>query len=546
MISERQVRIIPARPRAELLNRTETKKPIICAYARVSTEREEQEDSYSRQIDYYTKLIKARSDWEFGGMYADHGITGTKSEVRPEFMKMINDARNGTIDRILVKNISRFSRNTVDTIKYIRELREKGVGITFESENIDTLTSGGEVLIAILAALAEQESRTLGCSVRWGMQRKFMKGEVMLNWSRFLGYRKNEKGNLEIIESEAEIVRRIYREFLNGYSTSQIANGLTKDGVPTIDKKNPGEKQLLKVRKREGWYPTTIRSILCNEKYKGCCLFQKSFKPELTGSRKINNGEVQSVYVEDSHPAIISKNTFEMVQAEYKRRKNIRSGSKTGEGRYSGKYALSGMLYCNTCGSRYRRYAKYNKNGENIPLWVCNTHKIRPKECSELPVEEQSIINGYLTVVKQLAGQSENLKEVLFKNIEEVIITENEKQIEVNDIEISKIQAEMMTFYKDKEEGTITEKNYIAKEKEISEKIEQLTEQKNELEKKNNKLKLSKYRIEEIMGVLNNLRLIEEFDDNIFKAIVEKIKILSRTTIRIYFKCGIEKETELF
>ena len=228
-------------PRAVMLHidTTEVAKLVVAAYARVSTEKEEQEDSFERQVSHYTALINGKSDWQLVEVYADPGISGTRAEKRPDFMRMIADCRAGKINKILVKSISRFARNTVDALNYIRELKDMSVSVCFENENIDTLTPGGEVLITILAAMAEQESRTMSTNIKWSYQKKFKNGEVLLNTSMMMGYiktdRRDEEGKViyEINEEEAVVVRRIYREYLSGVTVTRICRGLEADGIPT-------------------------------------------------------------------------------------------------------------------------------------------------------------------------------------------------------------------------------------------------------------------------------------------------------------------------
>ena len=231
-------RVVREIPRAAILHidAKEVLRMVVVAYARVSTEKEEQEDSFERQVSYYTTLINSKPEWKFGGIYADPGITGTRAEKRPDFLRMIEDCRAGKINKILVKSISRFARNTVDALNYIRELKELGISIYFENENIDTLTPGGEVLITILAAMAEQESRTMSTNIKWSYQKKFKNGEVLLNTSMMMGYiktdRRDEEGKViyEINEEEAVVVRRIYREYLSGVTVTRICRGLEADG----------------------------------------------------------------------------------------------------------------------------------------------------------------------------------------------------------------------------------------------------------------------------------------------------------------------------
>ena len=312
-------RVVREIPRASIFvySTDAVQKMIVAAYARVSTEKEEQEDSFERQVEHYTALIKSKDEWEFGGIYADPGITGTRAERRPDFMRMIADCRAGKINKVLVKSISRFARNTVDALNYIRELKDLGISVYFENENIDTLTPGGEVLITILAAMAEQESRTMSTNIKWTYQKKFKNGEIVLNTGLMLGYVKAGKDAegrdaYEINEYEAAIVRRIYGEYLAGVSIHRICRGLEADGIPT----KLGKKR---------WAYSVVQSILRNEKYTGNAILGKTYKPDvLTKYRKKNNGQAPMYYVEGTHPAIIDKEMFDMVQNEMERRKETK------------------------------------------------------------------------------------------------------------------------------------------------------------------------------------------------------------------------------
>lgn len=352
-------------PRAAILHidTTEILKLVVVAYARVSTEKEEQEDSFERQVSHYTTLITSKPEWSFGGIYADPGITGTRAEKRPDFMRMIADCRAGKINKILVKSISRFARNTVDALNYIRELRELGISVYFENENIDTLTPGGEVLITILAAMAEQESRTMSTNIKWTYQKKFKNGEVILNTGLMLGYTKAGKKDAEgreiyeINEAEAEIVRRIYREYLAGITITRICRGLEADGIPT------------KLGKSK-WRVSVIRSILTNEKYTGDAVLGKTFKPDvLSKYRQKNNGQAPMYYAEGTHPAIIDKEMFEMVKVEMQRRKDEKDTS-VGSSRYTSKYPFSGLLICGECGHKLRRHVRTVGSGIRRSWWL--------------------------------------------------------------------------------------------------------------------------------------------------------------------------------
>lgn len=309
---------------------TERVRRRVAAYARVSTDSEEQLTSYEAQVDYYTKFIRENPDWDFVEVYTDEGISAVNTKHRDGFNRMILDALAGRIDLIVTKSVSRFARNTVDSLTTIRKLKEAGCECFFQKENIMTFDSKGELLITIMSSLAQEESRSISENVTWGQRKRFADGKVSIPYGQFLGYRKGEDGLPEIVPKEAEIVRRIYREFLQGKSTNAIAAMLPEEGIPT-----PG--------KRTVWQRATVESILRNEKYKGSALLQKSFTVDfLTKKTKVNEGEVPQYYVEDSHPAIIEPWEWEQVQAELERRKNSRN-------RHRQTSPFSGKILCGDC-----------------------------------------------------------------------------------------------------------------------------------------------------------------------------------------------------
>ena len=281
----------------------------VAAYARVSTDSEEQLTSYEAQVDYYTKYIHSRSDWQFVDVYTDEGISATNTRKRDGFNRMVADALDGKIDMIVTKSVSRFARNTVDSLTTVRKLKDAGVEVYFEKENIWTLDSKGELLITIMSSLAQEESRSISENVTWGQRKRFADGKVSIPYGQFLGYRKGADGLPEIIPEEAEIVRSIYRMCIEGKSTNAIARQLTQQGIPT-----PAKKTV--------WQKATVESILRNEKYKGAALLQKSFTVDfLQKKTKVNEGEVPQYYVEHSHAAIIDPEEWEKVQLELTRRK---------------------------------------------------------------------------------------------------------------------------------------------------------------------------------------------------------------------------------
>ena len=288
------------------------KKRRVAGYARVSTDHDEQLTSYEAQLDYYTTLIKSHDDWEFAGMYSDEGVTGTSTKKLEGFQTMVADALSGKIDLIITKSVSRFARNTVDSLSTIRELKEHNTEVYFEKENIWTFDSKGELLITIMSSLAQEESRSISENVTWGHRKRMADGKVAVAYSLFIGYDKGENGSMVINEEEAKVIRLIYGEFLAWLSYHAIADRLTSLGIKT-----PGGKSK--------WSQSTVKSILQNEKYKGDALLQKSYTPDfLTKKQVVNNGEVPQYYVQGSHEPIIEPEIFDRVQDMIKQRASKR------------------------------------------------------------------------------------------------------------------------------------------------------------------------------------------------------------------------------
>ena len=334
-MTTRNVTVIPARKRiGNSANAEELPKLRVAAYCRVSTDSEEQATSYEAQIEHYTNYIKSNPEWELAGIFADEGITGTNTKKREEFNRMIEECMQGKIDMIITKSISRFARNTLDCLKYIRQLKEKNIPVYFEKENINTLDSKGEILLTIMASLAQQESQSLSQNVKLGIQYRYQQGKIHINHNRFLGYTKDKDVNLVIVPEEAEIVKRIYREYLEGSSMLQIARGLEADGILT----GAGNPR---------WHTSTINKILRNEKYIGDALLQKTYTVDFLSKKRVpNNGIVPQYYVENSHEPIIPREIFMQVQEQLVKRRWVHI-SKNGKKRnYSNNHPLSQMVFC--------------------------------------------------------------------------------------------------------------------------------------------------------------------------------------------------------
>ena len=362
----------------------------VAGYARVSTESEEQENSYEAQVRYFTNFIQNHEGWTFAGMYTDAGISGTGTAHRSGFTQMVQDALAGKFSLIVTKSISRWARNTVDSLTTIRKLKEHGCEVFFEKENIWTMDSKGELLITIMSSLAQEESRSISENTTWGIRQSFSEGKFSLPYGNFLGYCKGPNGTPEIVPEEAEIVRGIYKSFLDGETPGSIARLLTARGVPS-----PGGKGK--------WHQTTVRSILQNEKYYGSALLQKTFTTDfLTHRKKKNDGELPQYHIENSHPAIVTKEQWDLVQVELERRSRM-------PGRFSPKGPLGSRLVCADCGAFFGAKTWHSSDPYKTVIWRCND-KYRPgierksggEKCCTGHVTEEKVMTAFSKVVAGL------------------------------------------------------------------------------------------------------------------------------------------------
>ncbi|HFU4025520.1 TPA: recombinase family protein [Streptococcus suis] len=376
----------------------------------MSTDQEEQLSSYENQVNYYREFISKHEDYELVDIYADEGISATNTKKRDAFNRLIQDCRAGMVDRILVKSISRFARNTLDCIKYVRELKELGVGVTFEKENIDSLDSKGEVLLTILSSLAQDESRSISENATWGIRKKFERGEVRVNTTKFMGYDKDENGRIIINPQQAETVKSIYEKFLDGYSPESIAKYLNDNKIPGWTGK-------------ANWYPSAIQKMLQNEKYKGDALLQKTFTVDfLTKKRVQNDGQVNQYYVENSHEAIIDKDTWELVQLELARRKAYREEHQLKSYiMQNDDNPFTTKVFCAECGSAFGRKNWTTSRGKR-KVWQCNNrYRIKGVEgCYSSHLDEATLEQIFLKALELL---SENID--LLDDKWEKILAEN-------------------------------------------------------------------------------------------------------------------------
>lgn len=497
----------------------------VAAYARVSTENEEQLSSYEAQVDYYTRYIKANAEWEFVEVYADEGISATSTKKRDGFNRMITDALEGKIDLIITKSVSRFARNTVDTLTTVRKLKDKSVEVYFEKENIYTLDSKGELLITIMSSLAQEESRSISENVTWGQRKRFADGKVSLPYKQFLGYEKGEDGLPKIVESEAKTVRLIYKLFLEGKSTSWIAKYLTEHKISS-----PAGK--------DKWQETTVRSILKNEKYKGDAILQKSFTVDfLTKKKKTNEGEIPQYYVENSHPAIITSEVFDLVQHEIKKRKAA-SGYKTGGGCFSGK------IVCGECGSFYGSKVWHSSSKYRRVIWQCNSKFKNTEKCNTPHIYEDKLKKAFIGAFNSILKN----KDEILQGYEDIIkeLTDTSKL----DKESAKFQSEMEIVTEMLRKCVEENANSVLNQIEYEERYNALTEKyesiKKGIEEINEKRLERGTKQENIVEFMKKLELREElitdFDEEIWIGTVEKVIVNTEEKITFVFKDGMELE----
>lgn len=383
----------PIAPQAVLNNIAAMQiKRRVAAYARVSTDDPEQLTSYEAQVDYYANYIQSKEEWVFAGMFADKDRSGTTTKGRDDFNRMIKMALDGQIDLIITKSISRFARNTVDTLTIVRQLKAKGVEVYFEKENLHTLDPKVEVLLTIMSSLAQEESRSISENVTWGQRKRFADGKVTMPYKQFLGYRKGEDKLPEIVEEEAVTVRLIYKMFLQGRTFHAIKRHLEENGI-------------LSPSGKENWYVSTIISILTNEKYMGDALLQKTFTVDfLTKTIKKNEGEVPQYYVENSHPAIVSAEVFTMAQAEFARRDSIAQ-------QVSGLSPFSGKILCAECGTYFGNKQRHSGTKYAHTVWQCNKKYAAGSTCQTPVVSEEKIINAFLDAFNNAVANCEQMRE---------------------------------------------------------------------------------------------------------------------------------------
>lgn len=531
------VRIIPAQPQTAE-NRSKYRQLRVAAYCRVSTELEEQQNSYQVQITYYTDLINKNKDWTLAGIFADEGISGTQTKKRTEFNRMIRLCKNKKIDLIICKSASRFARNTVDCLENVRLLKSLGIGVIFEKENINTLTMTSEFMIALYGSFAQAESESISKNVSMGVQMAFREGKVRYQYKNWLGYKKGDDGSPEIVPEEAETVKFIYKKFLDGYATKEIADMLNTNGITTA-------------RGVSDWQANAVCRILRNEKYTGDALLQKTYTVDcITHKHKKNNGERAMYLVTDSHPAIIDRDTFNLVQQELARRnskRKVSSKTTTEQGKYSSKYALTELLICGECGTPFRR-CTWNVHGKKRIVWRCISRLDHgSRYCHNSPtIHEEPLHRAIVKAINDFYNCHEDIAKLLKESAVSVLsgLADNEIQSIENRLkEIDKARNDFVELIATGACGADSLDNefaqLFAEEEKLSEKLLALKSQ-------NQASAETHSRLENELREIENTRFeLDRFNDVVIRKVIECIKVLSKTEILIIFKGGFEVKTEI-
>ena len=512
----------------------------VAAYCRVSTDSEEQLTSYQNQMRVYTEMIAANKEWEFAGLCADEGISGTRADKRPEFQRMIRDCQNGKIDYIITKSVSRFARNTVECLEYVRSLKAQGIGIFFEEQNIDTLKNESELYLVIYAGFAQSESESISKHITWTYRKKFEEGKVSFQYKNFLGYRKGADSQPEIVPEEAAIVERIYEMFLAGQPVKVIAQTLQAEKIEIPGKNLSFSKNM-------------IMNILRNEKYCGDCILQKTVTVDcISKTRKANQGEAPMYIVENNHPAIISREVFNRVQEELIRRQALRAKSDktsiTATGKYS-KYALTEVLQCAECGSRYRRVT-WTAHGRKKIVWRCISRlDYGTKHCKDsITVEEAALHGAVVRALNRFHAEDESTYLTLMKaTIGEAIgINGGSEEIALLTRRIDTLNKRMLDLVN---ETVAAGKDVESSEDEfkgISDQIEQLNRRIAAIQENVHKDGSRQARLEEIQSIIAKRSANEtQYDDSIVRQMIECIKVHNDGKLTIIFGGGNEIEETL-
>ena len=539
--AERIVEVIPAtwNPADESVR--EIRKLRVAAYCRVSTELEQQQSSYDIQIEYYTRHIMQNPNWIFAGVFADDGRSATNTFRRDDFNQLMDQCLKGKVDMVITKSISRFARNTVDCISWVRKLREKNVAVYFEKENLNTLDDSTEMILTILSSQAQEESRAISTNVKWGYARKFEKGESTRQ--RSYGFRKAPTGEMCIVEEEAAVIRNMARWFLDGDSLERIKHRLEDAGIETTTGKRT-------------WSTGTIYNILTNEKIMGDVLLQKTFTADYLTKRRVkNSGQQKQYYVKNHHEAIIPKAVYYKIQEEIARRSSLKKAGtrkgKTAQGVYSSKYALTGIMVCNECGAHYRR-TTWAKNGKKVIVWRCiNRLEHGTKQCHESPTLKEEVIQE--AIMGKLHGLSIDQEEENFLNgVKEDILRAarvvggacTEEEI---DKTIEELRDQLMDYVGMAAREHGGENWYSDRMRKLGLQISELKRRRESIREQEKIRDEYEYLDQEISRIIGETggATGAEFDNIFIRQIVREIRVISKNKLQIQLRTGMVLDVNL-
>lgn len=516
----KKVSIIPANP---VSRNTQTKPRLrVAAYCRVSTDSTKQAESYNAQVEYYTRLIGNNPLWEFVGVYADEGISGAKALKRDEFLTLMSACREGEIDLVITKSLTRFARNTVECIQAVRELKELGIGVFFEEENINTLTEKSELMLTILASIAQSESESVSSNLKWSIIKRFENGTYIISVPAY-GYRKDENGNLVIVEHEAIIVRKIFVSYLNGMGVYVIASMLNAEKVPTI-------------RDSEKWTDMAVLGILHNPVYEGNALMQKTYTENVFPPvRKKNNGDVAMYLLVDAHPPIVSHEEAEAVRELMAYRCEI-LGQKYSR---NATYAFTSKIVCAECGSHFRRQIIYKEKEQKRIIWVCHKH-VKDKElCQVKGIREEVLEQAFVDMWNKLYTNEGTVLEPLLKELKQLVaVRTKSKEIEELDIEIRRLNEQSRILNQVMMKGYMDSALFMQENNQLANRLAEHRRKRAQIVRKQRRSK-EIVRTEQLLNLIKQEGYQKTFNPEIFELTVEEIRISTEYKIAFILKNGL-------
>ncbi|MEA5024549.1 hypothetical protein SDC9_20770 [bioreactor metagenome] len=486
-------------------------KKRVCAYCRVSTDSREQQNSFTAQLKYYTAFIENQENWQFAGIYADEARSGTKLQKRDDFLRMLKDCEDGKVDMIITKSLTRFARNTVDSIQAIRRLKELGISVYFEKEHIDSLSEKSEMMLTILSSLAQGESESISTNSKWAVIKRFQDGSFILGTPAY-GYTKDKSGELIIQEEEAAVVRRIFREYLNGKGTYAIAKDLSEEGISTI-------------RSAEKWNDSVIKEILLNPIYTGNLLHQKTMTTEvLPFKRQRNKGQLPQYLVEDNHEPIISHKQAQAVRDIFEYRRKQMGGDDTSK--YQSRYAFSSKILCGECGGMFRRQKIYIGKPYEKTQWCCRQHILDNTKCSQKAIREDDIQWAFTVMWNKLVSNYAEILTPLLDTLKKLRMDEQqEREIGEYSNRIMELTEQGHILSRLVSKGYIDPAVFIERQNALTIELVAVKKKRGQL-LDNNGFDIEIAGTEHLMElIINNPHVIEEYREDLFLQAIDKVTV---------------------